>query len=410
MQKRIRRHIISQSHSYTAVIQPALSDICLYECGAIGLPDAAIGEAGIDFTGKIDECYRANLHLRTASRILIRLASFRIGASEELHRKSRAVQWELWISRRVPVSIRTTVRRSRIRHEGITAETLYDALCRRFREAGMKAPGLASGPSEEGPAHSIQRIIIRVIENRCEISIDSTGLHLHNRGYRTEHTGAPLRETLAASLLLYADRHRRLHSYSWVADPMCGAGTVPIEAALCIEGSAPGLRRDFLFSQWPNFQGRRWNYLRTQAAAAKKNAPDDLPRIIGLDKDPRALRTAKKNAGRAGIKTAVEWMQRDFPAAGLPGHIHAGKKKPGLIIIDPPYGKRSGDPGHDFYNIITEWIYKNSKDWDCLLLCPPRLRGRLRKARGSGGGRKDLSEVLRINHGGLRISLLSSIG
>lgn len=271
----------------------------------------------------------------------------------------------------------------------------------------MHAPPQAAGPAEESPEHDIQRIIIRVIENRCEISIDSSGRHLHNRGYRTEHAGTPLRETLAASLLLYAAQKRGLEAYSWITDPMCGSGTAAIEAALLALRKAPGLGRSFLFSQWPNFQDRRWAFLQRQAEENKAENGTSRPRIIGLDKDPRAIDKARRNARRAGIETLVEWAQRDFLKKGLPAHIDTGREKAGLIVIDPPYGKRSAHPGQEFYHTISDWIAHNAAEWDCLLLCPPWLRSTFRQS--AAGSKSGPAEVLRFNHGGLRISLLSSI-
>ncbi|MCE5336616.1 MAG: hypothetical protein LLG06_18720, partial [Desulfobacteraceae bacterium] len=237
-QRRIKNHVTGPLHRFAAVVPQEVAPVCLREIESLGIQGAEITEAGVEFPGKLKDAYACNLWLRTASRVLCRLSEFRAGISEEFFYKVTQVPWELWLDPALPLDVESHVEYSRISHEGKAAELLEDGIRKVFRDRGT-AGGMGS---EKGEA---QRIILRIVRNHCRISLDTTGAHLHQRGYRSVHSGAPLRETLAAAILLRAgwsgDRP--------LIDGMCGAGTFPVEAALIARKLPPGLFRKFLFDR-----------------------------------------------------------------------------------------------------------------------------------------------------------------
>jgi 23S rRNA G2445 N2-methylase RlmL len=340
----------------------------------------------VAFTGKLSDCYTANLWLRTPSRVLLRADEYTARANEELFRKTLARSWELWLSPELPLQVEAHVRRSRISHEGNTAATFTEAVRRRFRQAGLSPPPPAEDPATRAET-STQRVILHLTENSLSVSLDTTGAHLHRRGYRLEHAGAPLRENLAAAVLLWAGWPRAC--YAVVADPMCGSGTIPIEAALIAANAAPGRRREFCFQRWPSFQERTWAYLLRTAEAAP--AVEPAVRVVGSDVDPAAVETARENARRAGVEDLVELSVEDV-YAGAPGSVEAGRR---LVVSNPPYGKRLGGGGTAAYERLAA-AQRGWANTDAVLIVPKAAVPH----RSDAGGKQ---ELLCFRNGGIRV-------
>ena len=373
-QRRIRRYAHAPVHRFIAVAPPELRSLCEGELRNLGFLETRITEAGVEFTGKLSACYLANLWLRTASRVLIRLPEFRAGAPEELFGKTAAFSWELWLDPIVPLQIEAHVRYSRISHEGVVADTILGAIKRRLADQGI---GLSSSPGEhirgvedvdQGFADR-QRVIVHLRKNHCEISLDTTGAHLHQRGYRLAHAGAPLRETLAAAILMRA-------GWRWdlpLVDGMCGAGTVPIEASLLARRIPPGLRRTFLFQRWPAFQEKTWGHLLKVASTgiiAHQPAP-----LIAVDRDPEALSLAFRNAERAGVSLDIHWKEMDFFSFKPQDHGIG----PGMLFLNPPYGRRLPGGGADFFDRLGSHMRQFFEGWQAAVLVPERATaGRLK--------------------------------
>lgn len=361
--RQLKQHVQAPLHRFTAVVPPELASLCRDELVALGFPSPLITEAGVELTGKLKACYQPNLWLRTASRILCRLPSFRAGVVQELFHKVLNGRWELWLNPEVPLDVRGFVRGSRINHEGLVALTVMQGIGKRFERLHLAVPPRWSpGSGEDAPGDSTprQRIFVHLRENHCEISLDTTGDHLHRRGYRLEHTGAPLRETLAAAILLRSKWNGRVP----LVDGMCGAGTIPIEAALLARQQPPGAQRSFLFQAWPSFQKKTWNHLRKEALSqAMTHSP---ARIVALDKDARALEIAQKNAKRAGVGQEIRWQLADFFAFKPQDHQLA----PGLLVLDPPYGKRLEGAGTDLYERLGLHLREYFQGWQTAVLAP----------------------------------------
>jgi putative N6-adenine-specific DNA methylase len=326
----------ADSYRCFAVCAVGLEALVAAELRALNIePDLADAEpGGVAFTAAPEALFRANLHLRTASRVLVRLGDFRARALGELERRAKEQPWELFITPGRPVRLRVTCRKSRLYHRGAVAERVANAIA--ARGAGSAAGSSverssATAAEEEDESDDSQLIVVRLLHDQCTISIDSSGALLHRRGYRLATAKAPLRETLAAALLLASGWDPRTP----LLDPMCGAGTIAIEGALLARRVAPGLRRSFAFTEWPGFDRVLWARLLDEARSLI--LPHAPARIQASDRDAGAIEAAIANAERAGVAGDVEMSRRALSAIEPP----AG---PGWLVTNPPYGARVGEP------------------------------------------------------------------
>jgi putative N6-adenine-specific DNA methylase len=302
-----------------AVCAPGLEPVLASEMRALGLPGRALA-GGVEVAGGLPEAMRLNLWLRTASRMLLRLGEpFRATTFPELVRKASALPWERFLRKGARAALRVTCRKSRLYHSGAVAQRLHAALEARtgFPVSRVESAG------EEAPEDA-QLFLARFDHDVCTASVDSSGALLHQRGWRGPQAKAPLRETLAAALLLGA----AYGGEEPFCDPLCGSGTLAIEAALIATRRAPGIARGFAFQLWPEFSARQWEHL--TVAARKQERPVSV-RIEASDQDAGAVDAAVENASRAGV--AIEIVQRRL--ADLPAD--AGR---GLIACNLPYGVR----------------------------------------------------------------------
>ena len=215
-----------------------------------GALDEDIG--GVEFEGGMETLYRANLWLRTASRIIVRLGGFHATAFSELRKKAGRLEWERFLTPGQPVAIRVTCKKSRLYHSDAVAERIAGAIGDRLG----KLPVLEKFDDKNENVLP-QLVVVRLLNDQCLISIDLSGGLLHRRGYRLATAKAPLRENLAAGLLLASD----WDLCSALIDPFCGSGSIPIEAALLAAGWAPGRSRRFAFMDWPDYQATLWEGL-----------------------------------------------------------------------------------------------------------------------------------------------------
>ncbi len=395
--RRIKTHIVGPQYRFAIVVPPELSQICLNETRLLDMQEPAASEAGVEFTGRLNNAYVCNLRLRSASRVLCRLVPFRAGVTEELFYKVSRIPWELWLNPEVRLDIDAHVEHSRISHEGRVAEIISESIQKSLRKRGSahSAEGTAHGaPGEAGSKPGIddtgfrQKILVRLVDNQCQISLDTSGAHLHERGYRLRHTGAPLRETLAAAILLKSG----WRSNEPLIDGMCGSGTFPIEAALISRRIAPGLGRDFLFQRWPSFQMETWRYLLRKASEAMLLKVPDA--IIGIDIDPEAIGVSAENASRAGVTGDIEFERMDF------FEFNPRKRglKKGLLVLNPPYGVRLDAGGIGLYERIGAHLRLNFKGWKYAVLAGSRP-----EAASLGMGRVRLWN---IRHGGMPITVV----
>jgi putative N6-adenine-specific DNA methylase len=384
------------------------------------LTDLSVIPGGVSFNAKLPDAYLANLTLRSANRVLLRvLSGAPAGAPEAVFALALGVPWELYLAPAIPLVFQLSARASRIKGDAMLLRPFLDGLTRHFQEAGLTPPPVITRLSD-ADSGGVQRFMLRLESNRLTVSLDSSGEHLHRRGYRLEPGAAPLRETLAAGLLLWAgyDGTRTL------VDPMCGSGTVSIEAASIAAKAAPALGRSFLFQAWPSYREASFNHLVKVlgggAGGLEAKAADGGPKILASDISPQAVSTAKRNAANGGFAAAITVATKDFfnlqPPAGAPG----------LVFLNPPYGLRLASRSYaapegttpegteaplaqplasgPFYEAIGARLRTHWAGWKYLILVPDdQVLGAFQRGLGAATGR-----VLTIPHGGLRIRVASN--
>ena len=303
-----------------AIAAPGLEALVERELQALGADDARAERGGVAFAGGRDAMYRANLHVRTASRILVRVAEFGARGFPELVRHVKRQPWEQYLGTGRRVRLRVTCKKSRLYHS--------DAVAERVREGiAARSDAVVAGESDESGSEDGQLVVVRMAHDRCLISIDSSGELLHRRGYREATAKAPIRETLAAALLLASD----WRTTAPMLDPFCGSGTIAIEAALLSRHIAPGLRRQFAFMEWPDFDSEQW--ARIHDEASRVVLPHAPAPILASDRDAGAIEAARANAARAGVAEDITFEQRAVSAIQPPD-------EPGWVCTNPPYGVR----------------------------------------------------------------------
>ncbi len=319
-----------------AVSAPGLEPWLTAELRSIGL-DAREDSGGATFEGTLEHVYRANLWSRLASRVVVRVSSFRVRALGELARRSATVPWEEWLTPGSAAQLRVTARKSRLYHTGAIAERVMEGMARRVRAEAS----VVTGDEDDEKLTGAPLIMVRLARDVCTISLDSSGALLHRRGYRQAVARAPMRETLAAAMLAAGGWPARMP----MTDPLCGSGTIPIEAALQSRDIAPGLHRAFAFEHWPRHEADRWQTLRDEAHARIR--PAAPAPISGSDRDAGAIEAARENAARAGVEADIEFSEAPLSRGAMSG-------VPGWIVTNPPYGVRVGEsaPLRDLYATI----------------------------------------------------------
>jgi putative N6-adenine-specific DNA methylase len=371
--------------SYFAVTSPGLEPFAAAELQRLDL-DPLPEPGGVTFKGGPGDLYRANLHLRTASRILARLGNFFYATSfPELEKRASRLPWERFLHPGQPVALRVTCHRSKLYHSGAVARSVAKALADRL---GQPSPNLKASEIDDDDAPA-QLIVIRLAEDKCTVSVDSSGVLLHKRGYRQAVAKAPLRETLAAALILASGWNKT----SPFLDPFCGSGTLPIEAALLVQGIPPGLQRSFAFMNWPNYDAAVWQSMIDPAVLASlKPSPSVNVPIFASDRDAGAIEIATANAERAGVADLIEFECQAVSSIAPP---HG----PGWVVTNPPYGIRlsAGKDLRDLYAQFGNVLRRSCPGWDLAVLCSdPVLLGQLHF---------DLDTSLGFVNGGIRVRL-----
>ncbi|MEO8139823.1 MAG: class I SAM-dependent RNA methyltransferase [Gemmatimonadota bacterium] len=368
--------------SLYAVTAPGLELHTAAELACIGITPTETEPGGVAFEGTLDDVARANLWLRTASRVLVRLGSFHARALGELERKAAALPWRDWLPAGTAVSVRVTCRKSRLYHQKAVAERIVTA------SAGVAAT--AAGDPDEVEETEGQLIVVRLFRDACSISLDSSGALLHRRGYRLAVAKAPLRETLAAGLLLESGWSHEMP----LIDPFCGSGTIPIEAAMLARRIPPGLARSFAFLRWPGADLGRWGALLDSARAAI--LPHAAAPILGSDRDAGAIEAATANALRAGVAEDITWRQAAVSSLEPPAGI-------GALVSNPPYGMRvsEGRELRDLFARLGTVARERLPGWRVSLLLP---EAPLERATGLPFG-----PALHTRNGGLAVRMLTAV-
>lgn len=379
-----------------AVTAPGLEPLCAGELSALGVrPRVQVG--GVAWRGELESVARANLWLRTASRVIVRVAEFKATAFFELELAARQIPWDRFVAPGTTVRFRVTCKKSKLYHSDAVGQRLGAAVSRGVSGVRVEAPKATVGPdvdadepSSEDASRDVQLFIARVVHDVCTISADSSGELLHRRGYRQQLARAPLRETIAAAMLL---------GIGWdgttpLVDPMCGSGTIAIEAARMARRIAPGRGRRFAFQKWPAFSGDVWRSLLDHARAGE--LPNTRAVIRASDRDDGAIDAARANASRAGVDSDIGFAVTSISAADFGDQI-------GFLVSNPPYGVRVGE--HDrlrnLYAQIGNVARERLGGWTVgLLVADQRLQSQTRLG---------LVERFRTRNGGIPVRLVVNV-
>jgi len=288
--------------------------------------------AGVGFEGNQTIACAACLWSRVAGRILLPLSNFSVRSAQDLYEGIREVAWEDHLGPSGTLAVDAGVTASELTHSKYAALKAKDAVVDRFRDRFGTRPSVRTVRPD-------LRINVHIHRDNATVSLDLSGESLHRRGYRTEKGQAPLRENLASAILMRAGWKEAAAEGHPFVDPMCGSGTLPIEAAFIAGDIAPGLWREYYgFLGWKGFERNVWRKLLVDARFRAKEGMRRLPVIAGYDSDKGALKIALRNLERAGLKGKVRFDPRDIRfsfAAREPG-------KTGMVVVNPPYGERQG--------------------------------------------------------------------
>jgi len=331
---------------FFATTTKGLEDVLAAELTALGTRDIVPANGGVNFSGSFRDGYRACLWLRTANRVLQPLASFPCPSQEALYEGVYALNWEELMTPEMTLAVAAKIRDSEITHSHFAALKTKDAIVDKIRDHCGQRPNVDAKDPD-------LRINLHLARNHCTISLDLAGSSLHKRGYRRDPTIAPLKETLAAGLVALTGWDQETH----FVDPMCGSGSLALEAAQLASNHAPGLLSpDFGFQRWPDFDAKLWKELLEEAEEAKRELPANL--VFGSDRDKRAVELARRNADSSGIGARIRWSYNDFAKLEPPA-AH------GTLVCNPPYGERIGEEAdlEAFYRKIGDTFKQNWKGW-----------------------------------------------
>ena len=358
------------------VTAPGLESALVAEAREKGFQGPAPILGGVTVTGGWPEVWRANLELRGAVRVLARVAEFRAMHLAQLDKRAHKVPWTRILRPDVPFRVEASCRKSRIYHEGAAAQRIKTAIKDTLGALVSPDAGIA--------------IKVRIDDDLCTISVDTSGESLHKRGHKEEVAKAPMRENMAALFL----RQCGYRGSEPVVDPMCGSGTFVIEAAEIAADLKPGRSRRFAFEQLASFDPAVWRKLRGEGGGAGTGSG---LRFHGSDHDAGAIRMSRANAERAGVTALTAFQQQDVSDLMPPDG------PPGLVIVNPPYGARIGDKQSlsPLYRVLGQTLLSRFAGWRVGLITSEA-------ALAETTGLPFAPPGAPVTHGGLRVNLFQT--
>ena len=316
-------YIMAQQFELIAKTFMGLEPVLAKELAQLGASDVQVGRRMVSFKGDKELMYRANFQLHTAIRILKPIKHFQATSADEVYEGVKDIDWSEYIDLEKTFAVDSVVFSEEFRHSKFVAYKVKDAIVDQFRERTGKRPNISiSNPDI--------RLHIHIAEDQCTLSLDSSGESLHRRGYRQESVEAPLNEVLAAGMILMTDWHGECD----FIDPMCGSGTLLIEAALIARNMAPGLfRKEYAFEKWPDFDADLFDKIYNDDSQER----EFQHHIYGYDVDIKAVNTARLNVKAAGLTSDITITEQDFKDFTKPA-------KKSIMVTNPPYGERISTP------------------------------------------------------------------
>jgi putative N6-adenine-specific DNA methylase len=349
----------SRPEVFFAPCPRGLEALLAAELGALGAADTAATAGGVGFSGSWETCYRANLWSRLASRVLWRVGEFEYAGEDDIYAAARAVSWFDLFDVNRTLRVYVTAHQSPLKSLEFATLRVKDAVCDRFRDDVGRRPDVDRAEPDV-------RVHVFLEERRGTLYLDTSGEPLFKRGWRAEAVEAPLRENLAAGLVMLT---------GWqfeqpLLDPMCGGATLLVEAAAMARGRAPGMKRSFGFEKLDTFNGVLWKEVREEALRPAQHAPKLA--LYGSDSDATVLGAARRNLAAAGVERwvtleAVDLLKRRAPAES------------GVMIANPPYGERIGEAEQlaRFYPKLGDALKKNFAGWNCFFFTADRRMEKL---------------------------------
>ena len=325
-----------------------LEDVLAKELTQLGAEDVKAGRRMVSFTGNQEIMYRANFQLHTAIRILKPIRHFKARSADDVYEEVKKVDWAEYIDTDKTFAVDAVVFSEEFRHSKFVSYKVKDAIVDQFREQTGKRPNISV-------ANPDIRLNIHIAEDQCTLSLDSSGESLHRRGYRQESVEAPLNEVLAAGMILMSG----WQGDTDFIDPMCGSGTLLIEAALIARNMAPGLfRKEYAFEKWPDFDADLFDTIYNDDSQER----EFKHHIYGYDIDIKAVNTALMNVKAAGLSSDITVSQQDFKDFVQP-------QAKSIMITNPPYGERISTPDLlGTYKMIGERLKHQFKGNDAWIL------------------------------------------
>ena len=325
-----------------------LEPVLAKELTQLGANDVEIGRRMVSFTGDKELMYRANFQLHTAIRILKPIHHFKARSADDVYEEIKKTDWTEYLGTDKTFTVDSVVFSEEFRHSKFVSYKVKDAIVDQFREKTGKRPNISV-------ANPDIRLNMHIAEDKCTLSLDSSGESLHRRGYRQESVEAPLNEVLAAGMILLSG----WQGDTDFIDPMCGSGTLIIEAALIARNMAPGLfRKEYAFEKWPDFDADLFDEIYNDESLER----EFNHKIYGYDIDMKAVNTARLNVKAAGLSDIISVEQQDFKDFTQP-------QNKSIIITNPPYGERISTPDlMGTYKMIGERLKHQFKGNDAWVL------------------------------------------
>ncbi|MET0658100.1 MAG: bifunctional 23S rRNA (guanine(2069)-N(7))-methyltransferase RlmK/23S rRNA (guanine(2445)-N(2))-methyltransferase RlmL [Steroidobacteraceae bacterium] len=351
---------------FFASCPPGTADLLATELRELGVAQLREARLGVSFDSDLEHAYRACLWSRIASRVLMPLATFQADSAVELYDGVNAIAWWEHIAPGGTLAVDFAGSSRGITHTHFGALRTKDAIVDSIRQHSGERPSIEL----ERPN---VRIDVRLDRGRATVSIDLSGESLHRRGYRARGVAAPLKENLAASILIRSGWPQIAADGGALVDPMCGSGTLPIEAALIAYDIAPGLLRNYYgFLGWRRHDTRVWSELLREARERREAGLERRVDVRGYDRDPQAVRAALENIERAQLRGRVHIERRDLE------QLAAEAERTGLVVVNPPYGERIGDLDQlrTLYRSLGEQLREQFDGWQAAILTgnPPIAR------------------------------------
>lgn len=356
-EKRVKRRITGREHEFFAACSPGLKTICHQEMLNLGFSEdqLTINSGGIEFKGKPDQAMLANLYSRSPLRILMRVEQFQATSFTQLEKKIAAMDWVVYFPTNFNLKLNVTAHQSRLYHSDAIAERIEKIILDQINSK----EGFASDQRSE------QTLFVRADQDMFTLSVDTTGAPLFKRGIKKMVTQAPLRENIAAAMLMWAG----LSKDDILIDPMCGSGTFSLEAAMIKSHIPAGFYRSFAFESLPGFSQKTFGHLKTEAQ--KNICLISNQQIFASDIDEQAIAAFKENASHPDLHPVINFQETDFFSI-QPDRLSPGKK--GIVVLNPPYGKRleQNSSSQTFYSEIKKKLASDFKGWRLAIVLPSR--------------------------------------